>query len=717
MNFHNEPFTHSYSGILVPALVEELSYNPSTDTPVGQQQYEVSRAMAEVLQRKARDPKRPKPTFRMEHTTDSPVGGQIDDVWIEGNSLLARFKTTDDVATYLDNDAIYHLSANTSFNPADPETCELSEVSLVHIAQRPGSVVTEAHGEGGDERQTLLHVAASGTLQSTMKVTKDKTEEKEEKEEKKKTFRPRRTNEDAAEYMVKKLAWMETLPGHMRAEMMDYVKDSSIALAVASKAKSKAEEEAKTAQQTLLAHKARQTDVLVPLLQALAGDLRQRRSNMPTRTSVAASGTTLITTLPTSSSSPLSSDDAMDTDTSAAAAVLQPPAAGEGGDDGMVNQLFSELTQGVQQHGQKFFGGNSNNTKEVEARMAQMAEALEKLEKRNSRLEDALLQQQQDKEDEEKRKREERLEALSKPKAKAPPPPPSKAVVSTKASASVPGTAPPAPQRVGKTGVQTTAKASLAAMRKARQQEKEKEKEEEEEEEEEEEMKEEEQSGEQDQTAMLYDRDEDEEEDEVVDIDDEAYGELDRQMLRTGTTPAAWANQKALERGATKLKRLLGDASKRRRRPDGTMAPLSADMDPARQSVDINPRALASYRKKMEQLKPGRTITVAASGTLGDRIQPGLARESVRHGRAYSWLMNGNLGRKLSHAKLSQLHDQAQVPDGTRFEDGLSFDWAAGRCKDEDAWAHSRVMTHTGSDFARRFARERDPSIHLSHLD
>lgn len=690
----------------MPKLVHTLSYDPKTEVATPEQQLEFTYAMAERMMKNNRNQKK---LFNREHADDTPIAasGQIDELFIRGESLIANIATTDDTAEFIDTGALTELSMSHSMDPNNPEDCTLDEVSLVFTPQRDGSDIIDSHPT------TMLRVSASGTVKSTVKLaaeTEAKPMEEEEKteEEVKKAvpFRPRRKNEDVHEYMVKKVGSMPGLSGAQKEELIAHMTEVALAQTQHTKEIQDLKKGKEASDLKLLTNKARQSDTIIPVLQwwqSLKDDQRTR---------IKASGTLeQIRQIYNETTPSSSTTTAMDTSPPPSDTTTPPSTSEEALPPTLAHQLFDEMTENTRERGRQAFDPNKG---QPNTQIAQMLSRMAEMEKKNRALEDILIQQNDAKEEKEEALRQKKLAALASAR-RAPPPVPMK--TSVKASAAT------APQRVSQKKVEDKQKAAIALMRKAKaaaaaaglDEEEEEEQPQQEEEPEEEEFKDEapqqeEEEEQKEDRPPPQDGDEDMnpdngEKDEVVDIDDEQFGDLDLGVYRGDSSAAGFHNSAHFNRNP---KYQTNDGGKRRRQ------------DPSQVQLQISKQATERYKKKLAKVKPeaAARIKVSASGTtgrVGVQVTPGMLREQYREGRAYTWLMNPRLDRSISQADLDDMHTQAQIGKGVRMDEGTIDQWTVGRCKDDGDWARTRMVTVANDRFSQRY-RERDPGVRIGGI-
>ncbi len=748
-----EAYTRRFSGIVVPRLVSQLSYDPRREKPNEEQLYETTYKMAETMVKKMQSSS--KPRFNREHEDNTPAAasGRLENVYIEGESLMADFVTTDDTAELITSGALTELSMSHFQDPTNPEDCSIDEVSLVFTARRPGSDII-AELPPSQEEDTRLHISASGTVTSTMHLKEqkkttakrkeggeEKEEHKEEKEEKeeeeRKAFRPRRKNEDEHEYMVKKIAAISGLSGTAKAELIEHLKKTTLEHVRLSSENAELAKGKAAADQKLLHNKARTTDTIIPILKMLQN---HPSLNKDQRTRIAASGTleTLQEILSESSSSPMDTSSASPPDTTTTTTTPPTPLPV----DTIVNG-FGEAHDRAAARGRQFFDENKGSG--GDPRISEMYSEMAEMKKRNKMLEDILLRQEDEKEEEEARKKEDRLQQLhartrmaAAPQTKPPPVDRVKGlrtvgapVVRVKGSAAVvaPSSRPPL-QRTSQSKVQSTKQRALVEMRKAKaaaaaeKMQVEEHDDEDDDQDCEKETKEppvEEEAVESGEEAVEEEEEEFKERDDgmvvedtsekVIDIDAEAFGELDKAFAREDPSLERFRNSQQFSRYQKSSDFKGGDRGKQRRR------------DPSQYHAVITREAQEAYKKKMMKVKPKEAarIKVSASATIagvigreaqGVHITPGLVRETLRRGLAYTTLVDPNLEQRMDRATLDKLHRNAAIPRGTQF-DSREVNWGEGRCRDVDDWARQNMVTGVGPEFQRIFSDERDQSVAL----
>lgn len=737
-----------YTGVVVPQLVHHLSYDPKVDTPTPEQQLEVTHEMAQIAAQRINSKKGSWPKFHVEHAEDSPTGGKLTALYVEGDQLLAEFGVEDDVSTMIDGGAMVSLSLGTDMNQGDPSSFEVSELSLVHVPLRPGSIITHSHEDedGATEEGALepppvlqeslprLRVSASGTLQSVMslspakapksksnsapmeveetkeeqqqpkaKAPKKKESEQpqedddEEEDKKKKTtsaaFRPRRCLEDETEYMIKRLAAHPGLSGNLSQELIEHLSKREIALSEATK-------NATEREQKLLGYKARMSDAIVPAIQSFVQQL-----NAEQRVRVRASGTLepLAQLLQPSSeqsspppSRPVAITTTMSTPDTANTTAEAPDVIGA-----LFDQVKSTAHQGFDS-----ISSPTNTPASLQQQLREQQKTIDTMA--------AILARIDDENEQKRRATQSKLEAIARRERQH-----ESGRVGVKASATTTRAAEPSStgnRRVSKKTVSKTAQSAIQNMRKARgppppqsrmqdeaggeeegDEEEQEQAEEEDEGQEEEEFKEEdegrhygkherEEHKEYDHNAM---QDEDEDDDEVVDIDDETYGELDRSLFRRDHMADDFQNSNVYRRAQEQQRARLANQPKRVR---GSTP--SNPLDPDNQHIVLHPKSLASYKKKREKIHPGKRIQVKASGTLGKEITPGQARESIRCGSAYQALVNPHLEKKINPYQLEKMYREAEAQKTAQFDD-TSVNWGAGRFKNADDYARRCFRTFT----------------------
>lgn len=636
-------FRKRYSGIVVPHLCEKLSYDPlltpfSDLTAEQQQSVSFKQAVEQLIPQFNRGDK----PFTLEHGDDPSIkGGLVEQMYVDDNGALGLdvMVTEPDVADYIDG-GIVGLSMTHEFDPQNPSELTAREVSLVFVPQRPGSYITHAQDMAtdqtnevidrlGDHTRTMVTVAASGTAtkhiirttiptRAKMSLKEKKEEEvkgepekkkgegeEDEGKEEKNPFRAKRANESDAEYQIKRMAHSGTsIPGYIAQDVMGTLSAQEVRLQTIEQERDAARKEADEARKKGLEMKARQIDLIIPLMKRLANQQDLKASD---RIAIRASGTAMGWDMATAEpDNPQPVENMMD-DTLQSMGKKMQEAAGLGvrQQDPAMAEMKDQMTK---------------LTALVTALGAGKEEKKEGKKKKKAKGK-KIEEEEEDDDDEEEEKDDELISDNDGQYLRGP----------VRVAAS--GTA----RRVKQKDVKKSAKDNLRQIRQARQKkatpppppapasaprkkkvvQEEKEQPEEEEEEEDEEDEDE-----------LRSSDDD---DEAVDIDDEVWGYADRKEL-SGENMTEFMNE---------------DVINRRAKPNHNGNKRSKQAPP---QVIIPKAAYASYIAKRKEQMPNSRVTVAMSGTAS----PGIVREAMRTGIAYQSLNSAYLEKKIGLNKMSE---------------------------------------------------------------